>query len=486
MSSFLSGKDHAIRGCITLCDNLLANARANEVLRGELRDLSWETAIGQALVKTVDGAKGVKSDDASTLADKVVQLMSAGVSVAPIVLTKVFFLGGRYDEVLGVLKSDDGSEMYQHARALSLIKRESGKQGSLQPNEARYVADHYMHLKEFPKAAEYYQRSGDTDRLLDCLRSIAGDGTSQEIGVMVQDAIDTLINEGQWSLLIPLLTHGTPRHSRSGDWNKATAANVLRRIQSDGLVLRHVVPRMAVSDKLSNADVKTKNEVSEFLATLFVRRESQASWWRELPWRVAGAAIERAGKDIDALVFYEKWKSSTHSKSEKEYADRRWVICKLRQAKREEQQGIKGKANEHRGEAERVAARYNWVERELADDFPVIDIDQADVVNPQSGQQENVIKASHDVGMEGRVGSISWRLFPAKNWINLTSENDGMRARILLAEKRVDSDDVEFVDGLPFEWQCEEWGLTVSWPSDSAVQIRHVSEKVEIPFGVLP
>lgn len=486
MSSFLSGKDHAIRGCITLCDNLLANARANEVLRGELKDLSWGTAIGQALMKTVEGTKGVRSDDASTLAAKVVQLRSAGVSVAPNVLAKVFFLGSRYDEVLRVLKSDDGSEMYRHARALSLIERESSEQGSLQPNEARYVAEHYMHLKEFPKAAEYFRRSGDTERLLDCLRSIAGDGTSPEIGVLIKAAIDVLIDQGQWSLLVSLLTHGTPRPSKSGDWSKAAATNVLRKIQSDGVVIRHVVPRMAISDKLSNADVRLKNEVSEFLAAIFVRRESKASWWRELPWRIAGAAIERAGKDIDALEFYERWKGTTHLKSEREYADRRWVVCKLRQAKREEQQGLRNKANEHRREAERIAAVHNWEDRELADDFPAIDIEQADVVNPQSGPQESVIRTSHDGGTEGRVGAISWRLFPAKNWINLTSENDGMRARILLADKRVDSDDVEFVDGIPFEWRCEEWGLTVSWRSDSAVQIRHGSEKVEIPFGVLP
>ena len=179
-------------------------------------------------------------------------------------------------------------------------------------------------------------------------------------------------------------------------------------------------------------------------------------------------------------------KSAAQLKSEKEYADRRWVICKLRQAKREEQQGLRNKANEHRREAERIAAGHNWEDRELTDEFPVIDIEQANAVKPQSGPQENLVKASQDGGTEGRIGAISWRLFPAKNWINLTSENDGMRARILLADKRVDSGDVEFVNGIPFEWQCEEWGLRVSWPSDSTVQIRHGSEKVEIPFGGLP
>jgi tetratricopeptide (TPR) repeat protein len=490
MASFLCGKDHAIRGCITLFDNLLSSARANETLRGEIRDVFWGRAIGQALTKTVDNIKGFRIDDASTLADKVIQLGTAGVAVAPGLLAKVLFIGGRYDEVLAVLKSDDGSEMYRHARAQSLIKRESSDQGFLQKHEARYVADHYMHSKEISKAAAYYRRSGDTERALDCLRVIAIKGNSQEIAMVSQSAIDVLIDEGQWSLLIQLLMHGNPRPGRSGDWSKATATNLLMRIQADDGLLRHVVVRMAGSEKLSNADVRVKSEVSEFLAKLFVRREVKFPALRELSWRVAGAAIERAGKDKDALEFYEKAKNTSGTRSEREYADRRWVICKLRQAKREEQQGLRNKASEHRREAERIAVSHQWNEDELADEFPVIDSEQVDAVRAQGGHQENAKKSSPDLvqssSTEGRVGSISWRFFHARNWINLTSESDGMRARILLIDKRVDSDDVKFADGVQFDWVCEEWGLTVSWPTDSTVEIRHGSDKVEIPFGGMP
>lgn len=99
-----------------------------------------------------------------------------------------------------------------------------------------------------------------------------------------------------------------------------------------------------------------KEGVSSLLKKAFIN----APWDNILPIRIVGAAIKRGRKIIDSLEFYEAmWKTNKIQveESEKNYAIRRWVKCKLRYADYlEKDKGILKEAGKSREEAESVCS----------------------------------------------------------------------------------------------------------------------------------
>jgi hypothetical protein len=68
-------------------------------------------------------------------------------------------------------------------------------------------------------------------------------------------------------------------------------------------VLAKIVLLLAQSNLLPSAEVSQLKRVSDFLKRNFI--QDSTSWIRHTTPDVAGAAIERSGKLIDALQFYE-------------------------------------------------------------------------------------------------------------------------------------------------------------------------------------
>ena len=248
-----------------------------------------------------------------------------------------------------------------------------------------------------------------------------------------------------------------------------------------------VIPLLAKSEKLSAVDIKPQQEVSEFLASRLLTKGANATWWEALPRKTAGAAIERAGRDIDALKFYENWRDSTSSNHQRRYAENRWAICKLRQAKREEAEGNTKKASEYRHSAEQVMQKYRWDEQAVLDVFPEIDEGLRgvqEVATKPGGPESKVSTAAERRDKEaGQLGSIAYRFILAKNWVNLESQ-DGLCARVLLNEMSIISEDVSFCKDGESSYFCEEWDLRISWFSRFVVTLTHGGvESREINFG---
>ncbi|MEO2033113.1 MAG: hypothetical protein ABGZ35_13610, partial [Planctomycetaceae bacterium] len=364
------------------------------------------------------------------------------------------------------------------------IRREPNTKDTITKPEARYVADHSPHSHHLANAAAYYRQSDDAERLLECLRQVSKGGNNSVFADVLSIVFETLIDAGEWSLLVSLVTHGEPRQGSRNRWEKPERLAVVKQIKEDNCLLRLVIPRLAASEKLAAADVKSKNDVSELLANTVLRRQAVARWWNTLPWMVAGAAIERAGKDIDALEFYEKWRDSKPRTKDRNYAERRWVVCKLRQSKREETNGNARKAGLYRHAAEEVMEKHRWTARDVVNVFP--DITPADasgghIRKSTTDNQPQQMPQKPTTTSDNRIGTVSFRVFPAKGWVNLQSD-EGTCARIFLSDRRVTSDEVIFESKNDSMFRCEEWGLTVSWPSKSSISLVHKEETRVIEF----
>lgn len=113
---------------------------------------------------------------------------------------------------------------------------------------------------------------------------------------------------------------------------------------------------VAAGGDFNSATREQKEGISSLLKKSFIN----APWDNMLPVRIVGAAIEHGRKIIDSLEFYEAvWKTNKVQveESEKTYALRRWVKCKLRYADYiEKDKGLQKEAGKSREEAESICS----------------------------------------------------------------------------------------------------------------------------------
>jgi hypothetical protein len=497
MAAHLHGGSQTLRECRSLCDHLLENASINADLRSDLNSALWKEALQEAVQKSLDSKDRARveldSGDACALADLLSRLGDLGTQTDSRLLARLLFAARRYQDVLKLLPADDGSELYRDASALSLIAQASSDARQYTAAEARTVADYYFRRKEYTTASRFYRDVRDSDRELECLRrSLQDDSRRGADAALVENALLTLIAGAEWESLISFLTNGQPSLKKQEKWEKRVCTAVLDRIHQDRMIYKIVVPALAHSTELSSADGKVQQQVSEFLAGMLIKI-GYAAWRKDLAREVAGAAIERAGRDIDALQFYENWRDSAGSQRDREYAERRWVVCKRRQANRQEREGLEKKANSYRQDAAKVMERYGWTEEAVPDAFPEIET-QGSV--PSAGREEiresrpkttpdsaKTLKDEKTTGdHKGRLGSLSYRVISPKGWINIESD-DGLCARVLVRGRTVTSEDVSVKILDAGNAECEQWGLQIRWLSEGEVEFRLGEMECRIVIG---
>lgn len=479
IASFLIGSAQTIRECRSLFENLLENAQVNKELWKDLKTPLWKAALESALSKSIESASGPSAHDAELLADLIVLIESSVQPLAGPLVAKVLFAAGRYDDVLKRFDRDDGSNLYRDANALYLMGQEKARQ--LTRSEAIVVADYFLEGQKDPIAASrYYRVARDSERLLNCLAKCAETDDKNAVSALIHDSIDTLIANAEWERLTALLSNGSVKIAKAAQWPKQVRDLILETLRKQKMTLRFVIPRLARSDALAKADGKVQLHVSDFLATHLLRSSASSQWWHDVARKVAGAAIERAGKDIDALEFYERWRNAASSRREREYTDRRWVICKFRQASREAAEKNEKRAESYRQAAANVMEKYSWDERDVPDTFPELsDIAQDSRPDQESGRespktipQDGEFGAGVPAGAEsrGRLGKLSYRYIPAKGWINIESD-DGLCARVLAHDRKLTSEDVRVVAGDGGHFRCDDWGLNVQWITPTIVRL---------------
>jgi hypothetical protein len=499
MAVFIRGGSQTVRECRSLVAHILENAKINEELRTDLRSNLWKDALHQSVQRFLDGKDKARAtlntEDAGALAELMVQVGECGAQVDAKQIAKLFFAARRYQEVLKWLPSDDDSETYRDAHALALIEQSGSTRRDHSAADSRIVADYYYGQREYETASRFYGDIHDSGRLLECLRQWLQVKEPHEADAILERALSTLVANAEWESLISLLTNGQPRLAKKDKWDKAERTAVLGRVGHKRMIARLVVPALARSAELSSADWKSQQQVSEFLANQLIK--TGYSGWRDVLSReVAGAAIERAGRDIDALKFYESWRDSPGSPRTREYAERRWVVCKLRQASREDREGNVEKANSYRQDAAKVMEKHGWNEDAVPDAFPEVSASRPSTTPVlQSGKQAQPESVSHasktsadaksTSDERGQFGSLSYRVISSKGWINIEAE-DGLCARVLVHDRKVTSEDVLVEELDVGNAECDEWGLRIRWLADGVVEFRLGPTSREVSVGERP
>ena len=180
VAAYLNETNQTLRGCITLVDNLLSNARINEELRNGLKSQLWSLALESSLQKSLERNKDAVSEDAGTLADRLRDLSHYGLTLPASQIARLQFAAQRYEDVILTLGNDDGTELYRDAQALSIIARAGTGGGVVNTSDARIKGDYYYRNKKYRLASDNYKAAGDAERTLDCLRLSLESGILEE------------------------------------------------------------------------------------------------------------------------------------------------------------------------------------------------------------------------------------------------------------------------------------------------------------------
>lgn len=132
-------------------------------------------------------------------------------------------------------------------------------------------------------------------------------------------------------------------------------------------VFQAVVEELAISEALplEITEHRDREQVGEFLNRHFISREGTTSDLRGLPPEVVGAAIERAGKIIDALQFYENLLRNASTEEMREFAAERLIRNYERHAEYFRNRGDEIRAYNKEASARGIRQKYGLGDREI-------------------------------------------------------------------------------------------------------------------------
>jgi tetratricopeptide (TPR) repeat protein len=137
-------------------------------------------------------------------------------------------------------------------------------------------------------------------------------------------------------------------------------------------IFRSVIEELAVSTELVSETSERKGTVTDFLHRQFIGKAApRAEWARDHP-ELVGAAIERAGKIVDALQFYEDLERYATTEVIRKFAAERLVRNLERYAEYLQGRKDDAEAKQRRARAQGIRERYGLPEGRNIPDYPTI------------------------------------------------------------------------------------------------------------------
>jgi hypothetical protein len=244
--------------------------------------------------------------------------------------------------------------------------------GFEKPDESviRAVVDAALAERDLPLAAKLLGSSLDTERIAKLLVmaiDARDDDTTSAAAVL---AARMFVRTRSWSAAI--------RAAEAADFSELVGdrmeelQSMLRSTNGATNVFRAVAEELAVSEHLPSETVQRKEPVAEFLNRNFLVGGVSPANLRGLSPQVVGAAIERAGKIVDALRFYETLERSASTNEVRRFAAERLCRNLLRYANyfryvRKDEKEAQGKELD----ARKILKQYGLDERQIPD-YPVV------------------------------------------------------------------------------------------------------------------
>ncbi len=469
-----------------------------------LSDNLWLTAVSRLVDTLAERVpSGDFAEDWRVVDGELQTLVKKGITSRPSGEARIAFEVGDYGRAARLWEKtgETNHELYRKARRALLMRLVlDGQDADLTQEEKREAAIGLADSGRMEEACRILVLIGDRPGLVRLVQK----QSPASAGPYLLDLFRVMIRSAEWSDLVLLLRDGKLRGE------EAALSKHLEALLRDRPWYFHatVIVELSLSKALVEADNrKVKQPVSEYLKrTCF---EDLATLVKYLNPEVVGAALERAGRDIECLQFYERViRHEDFDEERRRRARVRWVKCKLRQSEREEAYGQKRMANKHAEEASNREREWDIREDELLTDYPDVgsflamkarrplqDVTPANSIvalSPTGERRSEEVQKEQPVAPESRQPAVlNWRIddleiqfSPEEGRLNLSRGTQ--TAGIRLQNRKCASMDVEFseVDGI---FTCVAWNMTVDLShvdKDGKLQLHLPSQHLTLQITV--
>lgn len=346
-------------------------------------------------------------------------------------------------------------QWHEHEQELAVIT-------ALDDNVIEAVADAALEEGELPLAMQVLEVRPDRERVGRLLTAAVSSGEPEVVANAAVVGGRALVRLRLWRAAI--------RAAEEGDFSSFAGARagevraLLARTDGVSRVCKGVVEELAASDELASESADRQGAVAEFLYRHLIGRGAQAERHGIAP-EIAGAAIERAGKIVDALEFYEGLLRERPSRQVERFAVERLVRNLERHAEYFRSRGEETPRLEREARARRIREQAGLGTRQFAE-YPVVRTTSGIVPTEWSrGPFRIVLSRAHGrlriehtgrfetVTVDGRgdlrgdaeflretpgaEGAVSWRIVGWGMTVTLV-RGDGVRAVLEFGEQRLE------------------------------------------------
>jgi hypothetical protein len=311
-------------------------------------------------------------------------LADKGLSIEGDRMAELFFKVEQYKSAVLLWEKNENCGSipnYRKAKAMILAySYEEMPDAPISDLESRILGEYFCQNGKFLLSAKCLRKCGAIEQFTKMLSDMP-DSYPDWQEVLIEFTM-TLASRGEWSQLIEIAT--LENSGRRKEFGKS----FYRVVRNQAFELRNAIV-VACALNISHAPGNTK--LLKQYADYFGKALSTPVQWRgEITVRAAGAALEFSGRQVDILRFYEGIVQDPLLSKEREFAWKRWIVTKEKQAAREADHGNERMAKRFFSEAADKRREFGWLDSKLKE-LPIVSMDMiwAQSAAPMKARGEN-------------------------------------------------------------------------------------------------
>lgn len=275
-------------------------------------------------------------------------LLNAGLFASSELATEIAFRARDYQKVVEI-----GMEKHQRYYESKIMHLKTKKIETLIPSDMILLGDFFFKEGNLGDSWEYFEKAQNIsglEKILEIKLLKEFDKNEKEVLWNIKTLASVMINNKQWVPAMELIAN----NSIAGKYNKHLSKALKYKDFITNSFFAELIATSTISSIIEN-DIKSI--YSDFLNEVFIKSHS-SNWEVYINPMVVGTAIERCGRFIDALEFYDKMTRNTNDKKTRIEYEKRWIKSKLNLADRIEKND-RERSSSHRQDADDRAAMQN-------------------------------------------------------------------------------------------------------------------------------
>lgn len=478
---------------------------------------SWREALAASLKASLaaKSPSGSASDELwGRLAGLLESLQAKGISLPASESASVYFRAKQYAKAIGLWDkvSETKSKEYSEAKAYvepyparvkpladlglhdEIVEGYTASPGTrLSEDQAGYVVDALCERGHFDDAFVLAWKQGLAKAMLRIalrLRRSSEMGDMESANRALHAGLALSVQGEQWDAVATFASTGdfVPEPA----WKEGDLRGWVKD-EEPGLQVT-LVRAIARSESLADAPQGVQRRLANFMKRFLKARG--ADWPARLSLAEAGAAVERGGRFVEALAFYESMLERATNEGEVRHAWERVVVSKQRQLDHEKKQGINSKTRDLEREVKSILADLDTKGDKLPayPSLPALDVatlapaglgqQPAYAVSEDSGLNHTQLELEEGADSEAVIAVAHFKLEMSRRngRCNITNARTMETAFVKMQEK-ICGGEVEFVPNESGRWTCQAWNMTIQLPvgnSDLIIGVEDAGVKVHL------